>query len=88
MNAIYQELEKLCREQYDSEYIITGFYLTTDQYNFIASSLEPDDPPIGARGRFLGVPVYKIGDRRISKNSVRKIGTVNNIKYTYIYNIL
>jgi hypothetical protein len=44
--------------QADRSIILTGFDLTPDQLRAARPELQPDDPPVGAIGRYRNVPVF------------------------------
>ena len=44
--------------QTDRSVILTGLYLTPDQLRLVRADLGPDDPQVGAIGRYQNVPVF------------------------------
>lgn len=51
-------IESLLHSQTERMRIVIGLYLTFEQLQVIERDLEPDDPPVGAVGRYEGVPVF------------------------------
>lgn len=63
--SIREQLLSLCKLQSLYGMLITGVYLTRPQLNSIDGDLEADDPPCGALGRLLNVPIYSLDDHAL-----------------------
>lgn len=60
--SVIDDLNAVCELQVHESFILTGFYLTDRDLVEIAGELEPDEPHVGATGRFRRVPVFLVTD--------------------------
>lgn len=56
--GIVEAMDRICSQQRSQLYIVLVFYLDPVLIAVIAEHLEPDEPPVGAVGRYRSVPVF------------------------------
>lgn len=86
----HSELREIIEEIYalqpDRSIILTGFYLTSEQEQLLRSDLEPDDPHVGAIGRYYGIPVFLSHEfqQDADRTSTVKTETHRGIGFGYV----
>ena len=81
---LMNDLNLVCDLQVEKCFILTGFYLDVADLDSIRDVLTPDDPNVGAEGRFEGVPVFKRVDFDRGHNEVVKRDTLGAVQYTFV----
>lgn len=59
-DQLLQIIDEIGNMQERDAFFLTGFYLSSENIRLIESEFTPDDPDVGAQGRFDGVPVFRL----------------------------
>lgn len=57
-SELRETIASILNMQVNRSMILTGLHLTPDQLQLVQANLEPDDPQVGAIGRYQNVPVF------------------------------
>ena len=58
---LLRDLDALVGSQKINSFILTGIYVPHEWLAALRAVLEPDHPPVGATGRYKGVPIFPEG---------------------------
>ncbi len=58
--SLIDDLEWVRQAQVDEGFLLTGVYLVKSDMNTVLPILMPDEPSVGACGRYKGVPVFPL----------------------------
>jgi hypothetical protein len=85
-SGLHERIESIIGLQIDRSIILTGLYLTSDQLRLVRVDLEPDDPQVGAIGRYLKVPVFLLDTGRAAgaRGDVSQTETYRGILFSYV----
>jgi hypothetical protein len=81
-----EAIESILGMQMDRSIILTGLYLTPEQLRIVRPDLEPDDPQVGAIGRYQSVPVFRSEASRSSggRQDIATTGSHRGICFSYV----
>lgn len=85
MSSIIREsLNQVIELQSERSIILTGFFLEQCEINELSSSLLPDEPKVGAVGRYKGVPVFDRSALSGRASGVSREGELNGVRYSFV----
>jgi len=61
-DQLLQIIDEIGKMQERYAFFLTGFYLSSATIELIENQFTPDDPDVGALGRFDGVPIFRLED--------------------------
>ncbi len=85
-SELCESIESILGMQTDRSIVLTGFYLAPDQLLVVRPDLEPDDPQVGAVGRYRNVPVFRSDAGRAPGGRQDMVMTASHrgIAFTYV----
>ncbi len=81
-----ETIESIFGMQIDQSIILTGVDLTPEQLRVVRPDLEPDDPQVGAIGRYQSVPVFRSEASRSpgGRQDIATTGSHRGICFSYV----
>lgn len=82
LELLRDQIQAIGELQTEEQFILAGIFLKPAAIELLGLELTPDDPPIGAIGRYLGVPIFQLSQFPYSVKL--RSGELNGIPYQFI----
>jgi hypothetical protein len=84
-SGLREAIESVVGMQTERSIVLTGLYLSSDHLRLVQADLEPDNPEVGAIGRYQNVPVFlDAGQPPRDQQDIAPIESHHGIVFRYV----